>query len=275
MNDQTAHVAEAFSRKALLYDPFGEGHPNLERMRWKVRRHALATLRPGDRILELNAGTGADAVFFARLGFLVTANDISPGMIAQIEEKRARYRLGDRLTIQRCSFEEIGELPGGPFQYVFSNMGGVNCSGDLAAISRGLGSLLSPCSRVTWVVMPPVCLWELFLVLRGRFRAALRRLSPGGSLANVEGVQFRAFYYSPDQVLRAFGPDYHPVKLQGLSVFTPPADHKHFPFEHPRLYRLLCSLDERLSDHFPFNRCGDFYVLTLQYRGRGPRIPRI
>ena len=49
-------VAEAFSRKALIYDEFGEGHPNLARMRRKVREHVLDFLKPGDRILELNAG---------------------------------------------------------------------------------------------------------------------------------------------------------------------------------------------------------------------------
>ncbi len=265
MSDQASLVAEAFTRKASLYDPFGEDHPILEQMRRKVRRHALMNLRPGDRILELNAGTGADAVFFARLGFHITAIDLSPGMVAKIEEKRLRYGLQDHLTVYRRSFEELKDLPGGPFQYVFSNMGGLNCTGDLAAIWRSLDGLLSPCSRVTCVIMPPVCLWELSLALRGRFRLALRRLLPGGALANVEGVRFRAFYYTPGQVLRVLGPEYRLLKLQGLSVFTPPADHKSFPFEHPRLYRLLWALEERLADRYPFNRCGDFYILTVQY----------
>jgi hypothetical protein len=113
--------------------------------------------------------------------------------------------------------------------------------------------------------MPPVCPWELVQILRGRFRLALRRLAPGGTLAHVEGVRFRTYYYTPGQVRRAFGPAYRPVQLLGLSVFTPPADHKDFPARWPRLYRLLCALDDRLSDRFPFNGWGDFFILTLQY----------
>ena len=55
-------VAEAFSRKALEYDAFGTDNPNVTRMRERVYAHLDALLTPGARILELNAGTGADAV---------------------------------------------------------------------------------------------------------------------------------------------------------------------------------------------------------------------
>ena len=257
-------VAEAFSRKASLYDAFGADHPNLMHMRQKVRRHALLFLRPGTRILELNAGTGVDAVFFAELGYRVHATDISPGMMAEIHQKIAGLGLKDRLTAQRCSFEALDLVEGGPYDYVFSNMGGMNCSSDLNQVAQGVNKVLLPGGRVTWVVMPPICLWELTQALHGDFRTATRRLRRGGILANVEGVQFLTRYFTPKQVCNAFGKGFRKLRLEGLSVITPPADHKAFPVHHPRLYHILRILDDWVAGRYPFNRWGDFYILTLE-----------
>jgi SAM-dependent methyltransferase len=264
-------VAEAFSRKARVYDEFGQDHENLARMRAHVRRHALRFLRPGDRILELNAGTGADALFFARLGYRVHATDLSPGMVARIEAKVAASGLGRLISVQQCSFAQLDRVSAGPFQYVFSNMGGVNCLDDLTQITRGLPALLAPGAVVTWVVMPPFCPWELLAALRGDWKTAGRRLHRPGTLADVAGVKFMTYYFWPGQVQRAFGPRFQPLALQGLSVFTPPADRKEFPARHPRLYAALRFLDDRFAGLPPFNRWGDFFILSLQYRpGAGP-----
>jgi len=59
-------IAEAFSLTAEKYDRFAADHPNLSRMRSTVYAHLMRHLQPGARILELNAGTGSDAVFLAR-----------------------------------------------------------------------------------------------------------------------------------------------------------------------------------------------------------------
>ncbi len=103
------------------------------------------------------------------------------------------------------------------------------------------------------------------MALRGDLKTAGRRLSPGGVLSNVEGVKFLTYYYTPGQISEAFGVHFGVVKLQGLSVFTPTADRKEFSFKHPRLYRLLRGLDDRLADRPPFSAWGDFFILTLQY----------
>ncbi len=265
MDNQGPAVAEAFSRKALVYDEFGQDHANLARMRQKVRAHVLGFLKSGDRMLELNAGTGGDAAFFASQGNPVHAIDLSPGMLAQIQEKAHRYSLEGRLTSQLCSFTQLENVSAGPFQYVFSDMGGVNCTPNLRQITHGLERLLTPGAFVTWVVMPPVCLWELAMALRGDFKTARRRLQRGGVLSNVEGVQFMTYYFTPKQIIEAFGERFKPVKLQGLSVFTPTADRKSFSGQYPRLYALLRRLDDRLADRAPFSRWGDFFILTLQF----------
>ncbi len=258
-------VAEAFGRKAQVYDDFGRQHPNLERMRAKVRAQVEQLLPPGGHLLEINAGTGADACYFAEQGYRVHASDLSPEMVAAIRAKASRNGLSQRLIVQQLSFTQLEEAQGGPFDGVLSNMGGVNCTSNLRAITRALPVLLKPGGVVVWVVMPPICLWELAQGLRGNLKLALRRLKPGGVIAQVEGLPVPTFYHSPGRVRAAFGPDFQSLLLQGLSVFTPPADHKDFPLRHPRLYHWLVHLDERLSDHFPFQGMGDFFILSLRY----------
>ncbi|CUS02052.2 putative SAM-dependent methyltransferase [Candidatus Promineifilum breve] len=261
-----AAVAEAFSRKALVYDAFGENHINLARMRRKFYDHIQSVMPPGGHLLEINAGTGQDAVELVDRGFRVHATDFAPGMLAQIEEKIAHLGLGDRLTVQALSFTELARVDGGPYDGLYSNSGGLNCIADLTAVTRHLPDILKPGARITWVIMPRVCPWEVAVIPKDP-RVGTRRWHRGGILAHVEGVHFMTYYYSAAQTQRAFGPRFRRVRLQGLSVFTPTADNKTFAVNHPRLYRGLVGLDDRLSGRFPFNGWGDFFILTMEFTG--------
>ena len=190
-----AAVAEAFSRKALVYDAFGENHINLARMRRKFYDHIQSVMPPGGHLLEINAGTGQDAVELVDRGFRVHATDFAPGMLAQIEEKIAHLGLGDRLTVQALSFTELARVDGGPYDGLYSNSGGLNCIADLTAVTRHLPDILKPGARITWVIMPRVCPWEVAVIPKDP-RVGTRRWHRGGILAHVEGVHFMTYYYS-------------------------------------------------------------------------------
>lgn len=258
-------VAEAFGRKALVYDDFGRDHENLDRMRRKVYDHVTAVMPRGGQLLELNAGTGLDASELAARGFRVHATDLSPGMVAEIRAKIDRYDFGGRLTAQQVSFTDLEQVEGGPFDGVVSNSGGLNCIDDLTTVTRDLPRVLKPGGRVTFVIMPRVCPWELALFLKDA-RVATRRLRPGGVMAHVEGVTFRTFYFSAAETERAFGPDFRRVRLEGLSVLTPTADNKTFAVNHPSLYKRLVTLDDRLSHRRFFSGLGDFFILTMEWQ---------
>jgi hypothetical protein len=81
----------------------------------------------------------------------------------------------------------------------------------------------------------------------------------------VEGVRFATYYFSPRQVVQAFGCAFEVRRLEGLSIFAPPADRKHFAARFPRVYRWLVAMDERLGSMRPFQTWGDFFVITLRY----------
>jgi hypothetical protein len=72
------------------------------------------------------------------------------------------------------------------------------------------------------------------------------------------------YYFTPCHVLQALGPDFQVQRLEGLSVFTPPADRMAFPRRFPRIYRTLVKIDDALAPHAPFNHWGDFFILTAQ-----------
>ena len=264
-DDHFQRVAEAFSRKAEAYDAFGPADVNIARMRRKVREHMLRFLQPTDRLLEINAGTGIDAAFFANLGYAIHAIDISPGMLEHLAGKVTRDQLQDRLTYQAASFTELDRVERSPFDYLLSNFGGLNCLEDLSLVCRHLPRVLKPGGRLTWVIMPPICPWEIAVLLRGRFKIATRRLSRHGTLAHVEGVRFKTYYFTPQHVLHVLGSNFRLLRLEGLSVFAPPADRLVFPQRFPRLYGWLTQLDDRLATRPPFNQCGDFFMLTAQY----------
>jgi ubiquinone/menaquinone biosynthesis C-methylase UbiE len=261
-------IAEAFSRTAEKYDSFAEDHPHLTRMRNKVYSHVMHHVPPGARILELNAGTGTDAVQLAERGYSVHATDIASGMLDRLPEKIATLGLQDRVTLEERSFLSLENVQGAPFDAVFSDLGGLNCVADLTPVIRQLPSVLKANGLVTWVLMPHVCLWEMAEVFRGNFSLAFRRFSHGRVRANLEGLNFDVYYFSPRQAIQWFGDDFAFVSLEGLSVITPTAESKNFVKWHPRLYRMLSWLDDWLSPHWPWSGWGDFYMLTMRYRPR-------
>src|SRR5690348_12142612 len=90
-NEQAA--ARAFSQQALVFDTLDAGNTIISYKRRRVRDHVLRHLPEGSSILELNAGTGEDAIFFARKGHRVHATDIAGGMQEALWGKAERAGL--------------------------------------------------------------------------------------------------------------------------------------------------------------------------------------
>ena len=259
-------IDRGFYAKALVYDDYGADHPVILWARAQVREHLMSLVPSGSAVLELAAGTGADAVFLAERGYRVHATDLAEGMVAQCRRKIAARRLGERMSAQRLSFTALDDVEGGPYDLVFSNFGGLNCIPDLRDMTRGLSRVLKPGGFVSLVIMPPVCPWELLQALRGDVRTAFRRLHPGGVMARVASAHFKTYYFRPCQVWRALGPGYRRVAVRGLSLFSPPSYLERFSRAHPRLFRSLTRLDERLAGLPLLQAMGDFFILTAQSR---------
>lgn len=262
---QFDNINKAFSRQSILYDDYDEHNTTLTWMRRQVRKHALKYLRPNDKILELNSGTGLDAEFFAQKGFSVHCTDLSDGMIEQMKKKFSTGEFSDKITIQQYSFTELYKIENRKFDFIFSNFGGLNCIPDLRKSTKYFPSLLNKNGRVCLVILPPVCPWELIHLFRGKIKFAFRRFNKGGTMANVEGVKFKTYYFSAQNVMRSLGNDFKLLKLESLAVFTPIPQIEKIPKNFPALAKFLNKMDERISGVFPFNRIGDHIIVTAEY----------
>lgn len=256
-------VAEAYNRNADKYDEFIENNPNLKRMRQKVYAHVTKLIPHGSRLLDLACGTGTDAFWFARHGYTVHGIDISDGMLGRAQEKAKELGLESRATFQHLSYTDLGKLDRDQFDCVFSNFGGLNCVSGLELVADQVRPLLKPNSYVIWALMPPFCLWEAAMLLRGRFQIATRRLS-GKSTVHKEGLSYPVYYYTSRQVAQAWGKDFQIMSVRALSVITPPATNKDFALKRPRLFDILGKLDDVLETRYPFKYWGDFTIITLR-----------
>jgi len=257
----------AFSAQAPLFDSFEKTNIILQWMRRQVYKHEEEFLSSGDSILELNAGTGIDAVHFAQKGHSVFAIDIAEGMIAELEKKVNVLQLADKISYARCSFTDLRTLPARRFDHVFSNFGGLNCIPDLGVVADQLPPFLNPGATVTLAIMPRVCPWELLHILGGNSNLAFRRLAKNGTQAHIEGHRFTTYYFAPREVSRSFGNRFRIARLRGLASVSPPPYMSQLAGEHLLLYKALTAFDELFSALPPFNRWADHFIITLKYSG--------
>src|SRR5512143_1317786 len=127
-------IAEAFSRTAAKYDALTDDNPHLTRLRNKVYAHVGRHVAQGSRILELNAGTGIDAVALAQQGYILHATDISPVMRASARNKVEQLGLQGQISVQNCSYERLDQVEAAPYDAILSNFGGLNCIPDLSVV---------------------------------------------------------------------------------------------------------------------------------------------
>lgn len=255
-------VATAYDRNADKYDEFIENNPNLKRMRERVYRFITARLPRGSRILDLACGTGTDAVWFAQHGYSVHGVDISGEMLDRAKKKAADLGLQSHLTFEQLSYTDLGRLQPASFDLTFSNFGGLNCVSDIGLVANSVRPLLSPAARVIWALMPPFCLWESAMLLRGKVKLATRRFA-GHSTVFKEGLNYPVFYYTPRQVASAWGDGFHLETVEALSVITPPATNKDFAVKRPQMFETLSKLDDSLASRWPFKYWGDFTIISL------------
>lgn len=264
INEQAAE--RAFNKQAPVFDDLYEGDTIIRYKRKRVRDHVLRFLKPESNILELNAGTGDDAVFFARKGHHVHATDISEKMQKMLKEKVIFFDLKDKISHEICSYTNLRKLFNkGPYDFIFSNFAGLNCTDQLALVLKSLGPLLKKDGFVTLVILPKFCLWEFSLLFKGRIKTAFRRFSgKKGTKAHIEGEFFRCWYYNPSFVVKELGESFNLVSAEGLCTLVPPSYIEKFAEKHPAVYRFLQNREDKWKSSWPWKNIGDYYIITLQ-----------
>lgn len=259
-------AAAAFNKQAPVFDQLYGGDAIIQYKRKRVRDHVESFIQPHSRILELNAGTGEDAIYFAKQGHQVHATDISTVMLQKLGQKTREQQLEKFISQEPCSFTALENLQQkGPYDLVFSNFAGLNCTNQLGKVLQGLPSLVNPGGFITLVILPKFCLWEFLLLFKGKFRTAFRRFGgKKGAKAHIEGEYFRCWYYDPSYVRKRLKDSFNVVSLEGLCSFVPPSYIQDFATRHPRWFTRLKKKEDKLKGKWPWRQIGDYFIITLQ-----------
>lgn len=262
-------AAIAFNYQASVFDDLYSEDPVILYKRDRVRNHLLKYLHSDSHLLELNAGTGEDAIFLAKRGHHVHATDIATCMQDRLREKASANGLADLISNEICSFTELDGLKEkGPYDGIFSNFAGLNCTGDLGKVLASFDSLLKPGGVVTLVILPKFCLWETLLIFKGKFKTATRRFfSSRGRSARIDGSGFTCWYYSPSFIIKQLKDKFDLMAIEGLCVFVPPSYIENFVVKYPRLFNYLKEKESRFKSSWPWRLMGDYYIISLRKKG--------
>jgi ubiquinone/menaquinone biosynthesis C-methylase UbiE len=266
INEQNA--AQAFTGQSGIFDELYGTDTIIAYKRQRVRDHVLKLLSPNADILELNCGTGEDASFFARQGHRVHATDISAGMLSQLEQKVKDSDFAGKISFEQCSYTNLSELKHrGPYDLVFSNFAGLNCTGELDKVLASLPGLLKPGGMVTLVILPKFCLWETLLIFKGKFRTAFRRFfSNNGRKAHVEDTYFKCWYYDPSYIIKRTKRTFEVLGIEGLCTIVPPSYIEGFAEKHPSAFSFFKKWEDKLKSRRPWKYIGDYYIISLKKR---------
>lgn len=259
-------AAEAFTKQSKVFDQLYNDDLIIQYKRERVREHMLRYAQPACTILELNCGSGEDAIYFAKKGFKVHATDVSAGMLGVVRQKIDGNDYDDKISLEECSFTELENLQvKQSFDYVYSNFGGLNCTSKLEKVLGSLNAILNPGGVVTLVVISKFCLWETLMLVKGKFKTAVRRFFSGkGRKAHVEGKFFKCWYYSPSFIKRHLQTDFDFLSIEGLCTIVPPSYIENFGEKHPKAFQFLKEKENRLKARWPWKFIGDYFIVSFR-----------
>ena len=222
---------------------------------------------PGQRVLEINCGTGVDAIHLASRGVEVLACDVSPKMIAAARSRHDSSRPRASLEFRVLATEEIAALENeGPFDGALSNFAGLNCVRHLAPVAADLARLLKPGALALICVFGRFAAWEIAgHLVRGNPRKAFRRLAGHPVTADLgSSAGAEVSYYSVRELARTLAPEFRLKSWKGVGVTVPPTYLEPWAQRFPRALRLAEKAD-RFLGHCPVLRgLGDHILLTLE-----------
>lgn len=210
----------------------------------------------GQRVLELNCGTGIDALHLAGRGVSVVACDISSRMIEAARHRAANSGVGSLVDFHVLPTEQLGELQSdGSFDGAFSNFSGLNCVKDLSLARRDLANRLKPGARAYICMLGRIAPWEILWPLaHGNFKKAFRKLRQNSIPSANSEIEVQL--YSRKQIVELFAPDFRLRSWKGIGIALPPSYMDRWARHFPRVMKSLSWIDRMIS-HAPILRdCG-------------------
>jgi cyclopropane fatty-acyl-phospholipid synthase-like methyltransferase len=215
-------------------------------------------------VLEVNCGTGEDAVFLSALFEKIMCTDASEEMI-----KISRDKLGEIKNVEckTISMQRLKDQITGGYHLIFSNFGGINClsEAEVKVFSETCAFLGAKDSEIVMVIMGKKCLWERFYFNYKKDKQnAVRRSGNAGVPTRIMDSVFQTYYYSPAHIAQLFSKHFKMIGLKPVGFFIPPSYLNAWAEKHPSLFSVLCKM-EKVSAAAPFlSDYADHYLIHLK-----------
>jgi ubiquinone/menaquinone biosynthesis C-methylase UbiE len=221
-------------------------------------------------MLELNCGTGEDAIMFSDRGFNIIATDVSTEMLKVTQQKAERFSMTNRISSQYLDLESFNEtLFDKKFDLIFSNFGGLNCVNpqSLQKLFEKIPTMLNPKGRFVGVIMPKFCLWEsLYYFAKFKFSKMFRRCTSKEVIANLHGTTLRTWYYTPSQIKEWSADNFRVIKTQPVGIALPPSYLDSFFVRKKRFLIGLHKLEKKINQHSIYSGIADHFIIDLQLK---------
>lgn len=226
----------------------------------------LLSLSENQHILEINCGTGEDAIWLTGKGHNVFATDISSEMIRTANAKTEEGIVNPHF--EQMDINELGKQHfDTPFDLIFSNFGGLNCLSpdQLKLFFKNAFLHLKPGGHIIAVIMPKHCLLEtVYFLFKGSTKKAFRRNTQQSVDANVDGVKIPTWYYNPNDIIEMTDGIFENIDLYPIGFFIPPSYLELFFKNKKRLLHLFKKVDGLFQKKQWISKYSDHYFISLK-----------
>ncbi len=267
-SDYYRGIAEAFDSASEEYD-FTISHNYINTwIRKRSIRELLDLAKPGDTLLEVGCGTGAEAIEISEHVSKIIATDIAEKMIELVRKKVHARGLSKKIVLLQARAADIRKVEeiANKVDAAYCFNGALNCEPELERFVSGLSSVLVPRGYFVCSIRNSFCLGEALshaAVLQFE-KMAPRKKQP--VMVSVGGMDIPAFYYPPATFSEFFSTKFKLKRLIALPAFLPPAYLSDYYVKFKRITSVLEKFELILGGRFPFNRVGDQTLFVFQNR---------
>ncbi|MBA3663407.1 MAG: class I SAM-dependent methyltransferase [Bacteroidetes bacterium] len=253
-----------FNNYALEYDAHFSETLVGRAQRQLVHNYLDKVILPEMSVLEINCGTGVDALFLAERCSDLLCTDLSEKMV---EVTKHKTQLLENCMVKQASIQDLDKAVNKITQVIFSNFGGLNCldKPEILNFTKTCSALTQSGSQMVFVIMGTKCIWENFyFILKGDFTKAFRRKQNEGVKTGSAQEEFIVQYYTPGEIKDFFKTDFICMNTKPIGLFLPPSYLNSFFKNRPLLFSFFSGLDQLFSRFSFFSNYADHYLIHLE-----------
>lgn len=254
--------ASVFDSSAPLYDTEFTKSKIGVLQRNRVYHYLIPLLNKKIKLLEINCGTGHDAINLAPKVNSILATDVSEKMIEVAQQKNKCHNLKFEIQDMKTLHQNLSAN----YDLLFSNFGGLNCltHDEIRSFGKNICNNLNSSANIVLVVMGKKCWIENLWYKYQKDLRINRRDTKEGVLTKINQNILCTYYYSPKELIELLQENFSFVKVRPVGFFIPPSYMESFFISKTWLIHLLNIL-EKIFGNFSFlSNYADHYLIIFK-----------